>query len=121
MGGVIMTLNRLITGMVLILSVGCVGFSAYHVDAYNKTDALIRKAKVTFDNGRDFEWGAMDPNIQKGMWPMTGRLGRRATVEWEDVDHRRHTQQVEIPHGSWNAIKFVIGQDGRVKVETTQQ
>jgi hypothetical protein len=114
-------MNGLIMGVVLMLSVGCVSYSAYHVDAHNMTDAVIRKAKVTFDNGKNFEWGAVGPNIQAGMWPMTGRLGRRATVEWEDVDRRQHTQQVEIPRGSWNAIKFVIGQDGGVKVETTQQ
>lgn len=111
----------IIAGLAALAVSGCLSLSGYHVDALNKTGDVIRKARVTFDSGNKFEWGSMDVNIQAGMWPMTGSLGRHATVEWEDSERRPHMQKVDIPRGLWNTIKFVLNQDGSVSVETRQQ
>lgn len=116
-----MAMWRIMTGLAVLVVGGCMSFSAYHLDAFNETDSVVRKARVTFDNGKAFEWGSMDPNIEKGMWPMEGSLGRRATVEWEDADRRPHVQKVELPGGMWNSIKFVINKDGSVAVVTQQE
>lgn len=112
---------KIIAGLAALVASGCLSLSGYHVDGMNRTDGVIRQTKVTFESGNKFEWGVMDPGVQKGMWPMTGSLGRHATVEWEDAERRPHVQKVEIPRGVWNAIKFVINQDGSVSVETHHQ
>lgn len=101
---------------------GCMSLGEYHVDAYNATDGFVDHAKVAFDNGKQFEWGAMNPKIEKGMWPMPGPLGRRATVSWVDAQEVQHSQVVDVPqNGSWDSIKFVIKQDGVVSIETRRR
>lgn len=101
---------------------GCMSFGEYHVDAYNATDGFVDHAKVMFDNGKQFEWGAMNSKKTAGMWPMSGPLGRQATVSWEDAQERQHLQVVDVPrNGRWDSIKFVIKKDGTVSVETRRR
>ena len=101
---------------------GCMSFGKYHVDAYNATEGFVDRAKVAFDNGKQFEWGAMNPRISAGMWPMPGSLGRRATVTWVDAQEVQHGQVVDVPQkGKWDSIEFVINADGTVSVKTKQR
>jgi len=108
--------------LVLAALGGCSSMAEYHVDALNATGGVVNHAKVAFDGGRQFEWGVMNPNIEKGMWPMPGPLGRRATVTWEDAQKKRCSQVVDVPeNGSWDAIKFILNKNGIVTIETMRR
>lgn len=110
---------RVLWILAAILAGGCTALSNYHVDAHNETGGFVHHAKVVFDNGKQFEWGAMNPKIEKGMWPMSGSLGRQATVSWEDEQGIQHSRIVDVPpSGNWDSVKFVIKKDGVVSVET---
>jgi hypothetical protein len=113
---------RVLWILAAILAGGCMAFSNYHVDAYNETGGFVNHAKVVFDNGKQFEWGTMNPNITAGMWPMSGSLGRKATVSWEDEQGIKHSQVVDVPSKEkWDSIKFVIKKDGVVSVEARRR
>ena len=100
----------------------CAHITSYHVDAFNATGGIVDRAKVSFETGKEFEWGAMNPNVGAGMWPMLGPLGRQANIQWEDDGGRKYLQSVSIPHGgAWNTVKFVLHKDGTVSVETRQR
>lgn len=108
---------------VIVLAVtllsSCAQLTSYHVDAVNRTSEGVDHAVVVFDDERRFEWGAMDPGVDKGMWPMPGPLGRRANIEWEDAKGRKHLQPVAIPRaGTWDTVRFVLTSNGTVVVET---
>jgi hypothetical protein len=119
MGAMMETLRLFVTIAVVALFSGCARLTSYHLDAFNATGGAVDHAKIVFDNGKRFEWGVMNSNIEKGMWPMPGPLGHSATVEWEDTGKTQHVQQVQLPRGKiWNAIRFVLQKDGSVLAET---
>lgn len=113
---------RVVGALTVIVVSGCMSFGKYHVDAYNATGGVVDHAKVVFDSGKQFEWGAMNPKITKGMWPMPGSLGHSATVTWVDAQEVQHAQIVDVPqNGKWDSIEFVINADGTVSVKTRQR
>lgn len=114
----LLTVTAVFAGLILV---GCMKPS-YHLRARNLTGALVEQAKVTFGDGRSFEWGVLDSRIEKGAWPVLGPLGGSAIVEWNGPQRERHAQSVILPRaGDWNAIRFLLKPDGVVEVETERR
>ena len=114
-----MTLSSM--AIILAVAISCVG-RQYQLDAHNLTSFEISEARVVFDNGKGFEWGVMDPDVEKGMYPMIGPLTEQAVVEWTDHEGGEHSCRVQVPLGrSVNSLKFIIRQDGTVKVEGSHE
>jgi hypothetical protein len=111
--------NTVVLLLCVVIGPACSSLTSYHVDAHNGTGNTIDHARVVLSSGKEFSWGAMNPGVDAGMWPMPGPLGRRATVRWRDEEGVEHSQDVDLPAtGMWNAVKFVLKPDGTVAVET---
>jgi len=112
---------RILSFASLVVATGCL-HTRYRVYVYNGTSEKITEARITVKTGESFSFGTLGSQVDAGIWPVRGPLGKEAFVEWTDANKAKKSAKTRVSIGpSEDSVIFLINSNDSVTVQTGRQ